>query len=348
MNSLDLNFNLNELIAIIGLAQVVFVLVFIAGRIQHVKQAILPLSFFSVLLGAFFLSAAETRFHPEIANYETFKWLAWIALAPLSVLLIVQIAKIVGAPQKRFLAIFLLIPLAYLGVSTLGRVYDNMPFWFHISSIAVGSVSLLSLWRVRDLFRDLSFRRNGRERYWLIISLIVLNIMLLVVNLLFVYEKIQPSSVEMIRNIIGISFIYIVSTSLFRIYPQSGAVKLDISPEEKSPLSDEELKIALKIENLLYLDKVYQESNYKRADLARELSISESYLSKIVNHYFEKSVPQLLNTYRVEDSKYLLKETSMEVSAISEEAGFNSIATFNRVFKELSGYSPSNFREIRK
>ena len=39
------------------------------------------------------------------------------------------------------------------------------------------------------------------------------------------------------------------------------------------------------------------------------------------------------------------KETQADIITISQEAGFNSIATFNRVFKEIAGVSPSQYRQ---
>jgi AraC-like DNA-binding protein len=46
----------------------------------------------------------------------------------------------------------------------------------------------------------------------------------------------------------------------------------------------------------------------------------------------------------VEEAKTLLVETQADISTISEESGFNSIATFNRVFKDIAGLSPTEYR----
>ena len=55
-------------------------------------------------------------------------------------------------------------------------------------------------------------------------------------------------------------------------------------------------------------------------------------------------LPQFLNEFRVKDAQRLLKETDASIQNIFEESGFNSITTFNRVFKELSGDSPTEYR----
>ena len=196
----------------------------------------------------------------------------------------------------------------------------------------------------RDWLDDVTKHKNGKERFWIIISLIVLNIGMILNSLLNLNGAVTVADSELIRVIIGISFVYIVSTSLFRIYPHAVFIAPKKAKAEGS-LSEAEIKLALKIEDLINRDKIYQEPSYGRSDMARELSITESNLSKIVNFYFDKSVPQLLNGLRVQEAKALLKQTDADITVISGESGFNSIATFNRVFKEIEGVSPSEYRE---
>jgi AraC-like DNA-binding protein len=56
-------------------------------------------------------------------------------------------------------------------------------------------------------------------------------------------------------------------------------------------------------------------------------------------------VPQLINGYRVQDAAVLIAQTDAPIKDIAEEAGFSSIATFNRVFKDITGKSPSAYRK---
>lgn len=347
MSDITLNFSLHEVVALLGLAQCVYVLVFMLARSNRLTRATLPFLFFVTLALAFFSSAAEARWQTGFVYYGEFKWLLWTLACPLSALLVLQIASVTKSPSLPFWGMFFLIPCAYLVSLLLEYSYGQMEEWLHVSGIIVGCISLLVIWSERHFLGELYIRKNGKERYWLIIALVVLNIGLLIINMLFVNNLDNLGNIEMARNIIGISFVYIASTSLFRIYPQA----VSIAPEEEEKdnyLNDLEVEIAMKIENLLHLEKVYQEPSYKRSDLARELEVTDSHLSKIVNIYFEKSVPQLLNTYRVGDAKSLLKETQAEIAVISEEAGFNSIATFNRVFKEIEGVTPTEYRESRQ
>ena len=134
-----------------------------------------------------------------------------------------------------------------------------------------------------------------------------------------------------------------MSTSLLRIYPV--ALFLPYQGKQEQELSDEDKTLASRIEALLELDKIYHEPTYSRSDLARELGVSEGVVSRIINTHFCKSFPQLLNEHRIEDSKRLLLETKASIRIVSQEVGFNSVPSFNRVFKDVVGQSPSSYRK---
>ena len=110
-------------------------------------------------------------------------------------------------------------------------------------------------------------------------------------------------------------------------------------------MSAQDRSVAKSIDDLMTLDKVYHDPGYSRADLARELDVSEAVISRVINRHYKKSFPQILNECRVEDAKRLLMQTDEPVNVIASEVGFNSTQTFNRVFKDMTGESPSSFRK---
>lgn len=348
MNSIVLEFNVAELIALLGLAQSVYALVYIAFRSGRLSRAILPILFFTILSLAFLFNAAQGHWQEGFPYYEELKWAFWALCIPLSALLILQVARITKMPSFPFWGLLLLVPLAYGTADYLSALYDDKQKWLHINGLIIGAVSLLVIWWRRDWLDNLHARQNGQERFWLIISLIILNIGLLTMSLLFVNQLVTPDDFEIVRAVIGISFVYVASTSLFRIYPQAVSLAPPKGTKKKDYLSDSDIEQALKIENLLNFDKVYQEPSYGRSDMARELEITESALSRIVKLYFDKSVPVLLNGLRVEEAKVLLRQTEADITTIAGEAGFNSIASFNRIFKEITGVTPTRYRSKKE
>ncbi|WP_421790340.1 helix-turn-helix domain-containing protein [Hyphobacterium sp.] len=79
-------------------------------------------------------------------------------------------------------------------------------------------------------------------------------------------------------------------------------------------------------------------------DLARRIGTNESYLSRTVNQGAGVNFNRFVNEIRVEAVKSSLQEGTNDVLAAALDSGFNSKATFNRVFKEIAGQTPAAFR----
>jgi len=348
----SMNFTLIEILAILACAQCVYIIVYLLFNAGQLKSAIVPLCFFTVLSSAFALEGARAAWQPLFAPYDHMLWLTWFMTAPLSVLLIFQIADSQKRPRKRYFNLLWLLPIGYfIARSFISKaaictsLYDcaELEDALIIIGIIVSALSLLMIWVRRDKLNKLSAQKAGKERYWLILSIIALNILITSAFLIGLLGQ-NTDDMALLRLILGIAFVYLSATSLFRLYPQGVALKQKVQ-KHPDDLTDIEYEKALKIEKLLKHEQVYQEANYSRANLAAEIGVSESLLSKIVNAYFGQSVPDLLNSHRTEDAKMLLTETKADLATISEEAGFNSITTFNRYFKKSVGITPSQYRE---
>lgn len=94
-------------------------------------------------------------------------------------------------------------------------------------------------------------------------------------------------------------------------------------------------------------DKPYLKSDLKISDLADSLAVPVYHLSQLINDEFLVNFYDFINKYRVEEAKKLLIEDTRnyKILAIAYEVGFNSKATFNRVFKKFTGLTPSGFKE---
>lgn len=79
-------------------------------------------------------------------------------------------------------------------------------------------------------------------------------------------------------------------------------------------------------------------------ELARIAHFSPSYLSKIFRERKGITISGYITLKRMENAKYLLVHTTMDVQTVAAHCGFNTISHFNRVFKENVGQSPMEFR----
>ncbi len=351
----SLRFTIPEILSLIGVAQCAYILSYMAFRSGNVKSAALPFLYFLVLGAAFALDFAVHYVAPLIPRHETWQWALWFAGPPLSVLLILQVMTPLRLPGWKALPVLTLLPLAWVGSYAAAAYTGGCPDgiencvlfqeWLAIGGLLAGVVSMGSVWLIRHPLRALARDKAGRDRYWLILALVMMNLQFLGVVLLGAGGVLAPETVILLRNAIGLGVVYIAGTSLFRIYPQ--AVQLVRRAERREGLNPQEKGIAGQIEALLERDKIYHEAAYDRAELARELKIPETVVSRVINLHFGKSLPQLLNERRVADAKRLLQETDAAVKVIADEVGFNSLASFNRVFKEMTGMAPSAFRNAQ-
>lgn len=353
-NISQLQFSIPEILSLIGLVQCVYVLVYMSFRAGGFRHAAIPFLYFFILGAAFFTDFAGRVFDTTSLTYNTVEWGLWFSGPPLGVLLMIQIASINTPPVLRHLLLLMLLPIAYGGAILLVKITDHCSNltecsgfydWLTLTGLLAGLVSLFAMWSQRPLLAQLSTQPAGRDRYWLICALVIVNLFFLATALLMLTPILDKEQGMTIRTIWGLGFVYLAGTSLFRIYPQ--AIRL-IERSARTAVSDEDIETAKKIEILLTRDKVYHEPAYNRVSLAKELGVSESAISRVINSHFGKSLPQLLNELRVADAKRLLLETEAPIKTVAEEVGFNSIASFNRAFKEIEGHSPGQFRENKK
>ncbi len=93
----------------------------------------------------------------------------------------------------------------------------------------------------------------------------------------------------------------------------------------------------------LYIHLHYREQlNLK--DIASHFSYTHNHLSKLFQSTFGMSIPQYICRTRLEQAEKLLLCSNLTVTEIANEAGFASISTFFRVFKQHKGVSPKEYR----
>lgn len=99
-----------------------------------------------------------------------------------------------------------------------------------------------------------------------------------------------------------------------------------------------------RIEKMLdYISRNYQE-DLKLEDLAEEFNFNYHYLSSYFNQQMKEGFSDYLNRIRIEKACWLLKESSLSIAQISGEVGYSEHSYFCRVFKKITGKTPSVWR----
>ena len=83
-------------------------------------------------------------------------------------------------------------------------------------------------------------------------------------------------------------------------------------------------------------------------DVARVLHVSTFYFRKMFKKATGLTFTDYLGRTRVEEAKHLLLNPHLRVSEVAYAVGFQSLTHFNRLFRELTGESPTGFRDDRK
>jgi AraC-like DNA-binding protein len=80
-------------------------------------------------------------------------------------------------------------------------------------------------------------------------------------------------------------------------------------------------------------------------DLAKELNCNHRILSAVINNQLNKSFLTMINELRVEEAKKKLTNNSKKLTmeGIGLESGFNSRASFYRVFKKVTRQTPTDY-----
>ena len=129
----------------------------------------------------------------------------------------------------------------------------------------------------------------------------------------------------------------------FSFSPSLDAIPENTKADKTKSIPDSDIEI---VKSLMENDKAYLNPELNLSDLAKQANMSRAQLSEIINSGFNKNFNDFVNMYRVDAFKNMLKNNKhqqLSLLGIAEECGFNSKATFNRVFKKLTNFSPSEY-----
>lgn len=79
--------------------------------------------------------------------------------------------------------------------------------------------------------------------------------------------------------------------------------------------------------------------------LASVSGISEAHFARSFRQAFGVPPHRYLLTRRIERAKALLRDTDLPVIEIAFQTGWNSLGTFGRIFRDITGESPTEFRD---
>ena len=97
-------------------------------------------------------------------------------------------------------------------------------------------------------------------------------------------------------------------------------------------------------ENIERYIREYYSTEISMQSVARAMNYSDAYFCKLFKQCFKVNFSAYLNEYRIEKAKALLQSTRMNVREISLACGYSDANYFARVFKRITGMTPSEYR----
>lgn len=80
-------------------------------------------------------------------------------------------------------------------------------------------------------------------------------------------------------------------------------------------------------------------------DAAAALRYSDAYFCKLFKQCFKVNFSAYLNRYRVEKAKKLILDSRLSLKDVGTAVGYSDANYFTRVFKRLTGQTPSEYRQ---
>ena len=107
-------------------------------------------------------------------------------------------------------------------------------------------------------------------------------------------------------------------------------------------------RLALALQHLMAVERVYRADDMSVANLAARLSVPEYRLRRLINQRLGyRNFNAFVNGYRLDAVRAALADPAQRevpVLTLALDAGFQSIGPFNRAFKAATGLTPTEFR----
>ncbi len=135
---------------------------------------------------------------------------------------------------------------------------------------------------------------------------------------------------------------------VFSKMPITDQIKITNKEKAKLVSTDSANEYTKEITNYMQNEKAFLNNELRIQDLSTSLKIPVHIISNIINSELNLNFYDFVNSYRIEEAKKRLRDSeynNLTIIAIAYDCGFNSKATFNRLFKNHTGLTPSQYKK---
>ena len=133
----------------------------------------------------------------------------------------------------------------------------------------------------------------------------------------------------------------------FLVFLENGTfpIVIKMNPKDGFPNYDDQKQLS-RLNRTLREEQLFLRPDLSLKELAAELRLPRRYVSHLINRYHGKNYKGFINEFRI--AAFLVKarsekENHKTLLALALESGFSSKSTFNQVFKNQFGKTPSEY-----
>lgn len=216
--------------------------------------------------------------------------------------------------------------------------------------------SLYSLKRTREHQKSLKSRFSSIDKFamnWMVKFIFLwLTLTAIPVVLYFINYLIPVIDIMRLEKFLLISLVladsYFCLFVVNQYYANSGSSNV-VTETVKEQKELEMLEgVFQTLQGYMVSHKPYLQEGLTLQELSDSVGVPANSISSAIKECGHSNFYNYVNGYRIEEVKRELISSNEQVIIIAYKNGFQSKSTFNKVFKEYTGYSPSDYRKRHK
>ena len=92
------------------------------------------------------------------------------------------------------------------------------------------------------------------------------------------------------------------------------------------------------------LEKNYSREDYGLTEFTNDMGMSRMQLHRKLKGVTGYSPGEFIRRFRLERAKQLLCDSGITISEVAYQIGYTNLSNFTRIFKEFTGFTPSEYR----
>ncbi len=276
-------------------------------------------------------------------------------------------------PQKKFLLknvfhfspIFIFIILTFLFIDFKSISQSEFDFYqlnnYKIFLFFTPITVFLAIYYVFSAFKMFAkFNKKVKQNYsytedvelkWLKIILIIVSVSWFFLLFVAVFVGKNSENIEIVYKIVLFSLTIIVFVIAFFGFKQSNVFisndkNMNNSSKNNNKINTKKNEDVEKLLQFMQEQKPYLKSKLNIKELADMLNWQPQYLSKIINENLHNNFFEFVNSYRIDEfKKQIIINKNYTILSVAFDCGFSSKSSFNRIFKENTDLTPSQYKK---